>query len=83
MAVSKQLLREHLSVYFKYFDNDYNDLKKMLGIEPLQITILRTGTFDAFRRATGRRSAGSTSRASASPSCCVSRSGTIRWKGES
>lgn len=54
MAVSKQLLREHLSVYFKYFDNDYNDLKKMLGIEPLQITILRTGTFDAFRRATGQ-----------------------------
>ena len=26
----------------------------MLGIEPLQITILRTGTFDAFRRATGQ-----------------------------
>jgi len=52
-AVSKQVLTEHLSVYFNYLDNDYNDLKKLLGIEPLEITILRFGTIDAYQKATG------------------------------
>ncbi|MEG1773414.1 MAG: GH3 auxin-responsive promoter family protein, partial [Oscillospiraceae bacterium] len=51
VAVSRQLLIEHLSVYFKCFDSDYNDLKRLLGIDPLQVTILRSGTMAAYRRA--------------------------------
>jgi len=50
-ALSKQILTEHLSVYFKYFDADYNDLKRLLGIDPLVITILRTGTMRTYRQA--------------------------------
>ncbi len=50
----KQLLTEHLSVYFKFFDSDYNDLKLLLGMEPLVVTILKYGTIASYRRATGR-----------------------------
>ncbi|MGI5891945.1 MAG: auxin-responsive protein [Bacillota bacterium] len=55
MPLSKQVLTEHLSIYFKYFDSDYHDLKKMLGIEPLKITILRSGTMDMYKRSKGKK----------------------------
>ena len=48
--LKKQVLMEHFTVYFKYFDSDYHDLKKLLGLEPLQLTILKTGTFEEYRR---------------------------------
>ena len=53
-ALSKEILREHLSVYFKYVDQDYQDLKRILGVDPLEITILRCGTFAEFQRKTGK-----------------------------
>lgn len=43
-----EVLREHLSIYFRYVDSDYKDLKKILGMEPLEITVLRCGTFDKY-----------------------------------
>lgn len=49
-AVTTAILKEHMGVYFKYVDEDYKDLKKILGIDPLEITILRCGTFDAYYR---------------------------------
>lgn len=55
IAISKQILKEHLEVYFTYFDTDYRDLKKMLGIEPLQITILKCGTVDEYAKRTGKK----------------------------
>ena len=51
----RRVLEEHLSVYFKYFDSDYGDLKKLLNMEPLQITILRYGTIAAYERERGHR----------------------------
>ena len=54
-ALSKEILREHLSVYFKYVDQDYQDLKRILGVDPLEITILRCGTFAEFQRKTGKK----------------------------
>ena len=53
-VVVKQVLQEHLAVYFKYFDSDYNDLKKLLNMEPLQITILKYGTIAGYQAETGR-----------------------------
>ena len=53
-VTKKQVLTEHLSVYFKYFDSDYNDLKKLLGMDPLVITILKYGTIAAYQHDTGR-----------------------------
>lgn len=50
----RQIITENLSVYFKYFDSDYNDLKKLLGMEPLVITILKYGTIAAYKQDTGR-----------------------------
>ena len=48
-AVSAEILKEILSTYFKYIDQDYRDLKKILGMDPLVVTILRCGSFDAYR----------------------------------
>lgn len=47
-AVTTEILKEHLGVYFKYLDNDYDNLKKILGMDPLEITILQSGTFDRY-----------------------------------
>jgi len=54
-ALSKEILREHLSVYFKYVDQDYQDLKRILGVDPLEITILRCGTFALYKKQTGKQ----------------------------
>ena len=53
-VVAADILTEHLSAYFRYVDSDYKDLKKMLGIDPLVITILPTGTVENYEKATGR-----------------------------
>lgn len=54
-AITVDILREHLSVYFKYMDNDYKDLKRILGIDPLKITIVKCGTFHCFEKRLGKR----------------------------
>jgi len=52
--INQQVIRDHMSIYFKSYDHDYGDLKKLLGVEPLQITILTRGTIEDFRRVYGR-----------------------------
>ena len=52
-ALSCQLLQDHLKAYFKFFDTDYNDLEKMLGIKPLLITTLKTGSLSEYKKKTG------------------------------
>lgn len=54
-VVTKQVLTEHLSVYFRYFDSDYKDLKKLLNIEPLQISILPYKTIENFEKSHGEK----------------------------
>ncbi len=54
-ALCISALNEHLSVYFKYFDSDYSDLKKLLGIDPLCITVLRQGTIATYEETAGRK----------------------------
>ena len=54
-GLSKEILKEHLTVYFKYVDHDYKDLKHILGMEPLEITILKSGAFEEYEKQTGRK----------------------------
>ena len=54
-ALTSEILKEHLGIYFKYLDSDYKDLKKLLNMDPLEVTILTTGTFERFEQAKGRR----------------------------
>ena len=49
----RTVLTEHLSLYFKYFDSDYGDLKKLLNMEPLEITILKYGTIASYEARIG------------------------------
>ena len=51
-GISREILKEHMSVYFKYVDHDYNDLKRILGMDPLKITILKCGTFEEYEKQT-------------------------------
>ncbi len=53
--VSRELLKEHLTIYFKYVDQDYHDLKRILGMDPLEVTILRCGTFKGYKDKTGKK----------------------------
>ncbi|RGY03080.1 auxin-responsive protein [Blautia sp. OF03-15BH] len=53
-AVSSEILKEILSTYFKYIDQDYRDLKKILGMDPLVVTILKCGSFDAYSEKYGK-----------------------------
>lgn len=54
-VVTRTVLTEHLSLYFKYFDSDYGDLKKLLNMEPLQITVLKYGTIAAYEAKIGAK----------------------------
>lgn len=53
-VANTNLLRAHLGIYFNHFDNDYDDLKHMLGIEPLSVTLLPAGTIKKFETNFGR-----------------------------
>ena len=53
-AVSFEILKEILSTYFKYIDQDYRDLKKILGMDPLMVTILKCGSFGAYSEKYGK-----------------------------
>lgn len=53
-AVSSRILKEHLSIYFKYMDQDYEDLKRILGMDPLEVVIVKCGTFAQFKKKHGR-----------------------------
>ena len=53
--MSSEILKDLLSTYFKYIDQDYRDLKKILGMDPLEVTVLRCGTFQAYERRTKKK----------------------------
>lgn len=55
IAMNIDVLKDHLTVYFKYLDNDYMDLKKILGVDPLNITLVKCGTFEAYEQKYGKR----------------------------
>lgn len=44
------LIQAQLELNFAYVDQDFKNLKKMLGIDPLTITVLPFGTIDAFQK---------------------------------
>ena len=54
-VTAKAVLTEHLSLYFKHFDSDYGDLKKLLNMEPLEITVLKYGSIAAYERQRGQK----------------------------
>jgi len=43
------LIKEQLEIFFKYVDSDYKNLKRMLGIEPLQVHILPYGVIKSHK----------------------------------
>ena len=54
-AMTATILKDLLSTYFKYIDQDYRDLKKILGMDPLQVTIFTCGTVAAYEKKTGKK----------------------------
>ncbi|MBQ3009865.1 MAG: GH3 auxin-responsive promoter family protein [Oscillospiraceae bacterium] len=53
-AISIRILQEQLGIYFRYLDQDYEDLKKILGVDPLKITLLKCGTFELYEQKYGQ-----------------------------
>lgn len=54
-SITMRVLSEHLSVYFKSFDSDYEDLKKLLEMDPLRLTILKYGSIGRYEQRVGYR----------------------------
>ena len=54
-AVVKRIIEEQLGIYFNYLDSDYQDLKKLLGIDPLVVTLLPIGATDNYYERTGKK----------------------------
>lgn len=52
-SAAADVLKEHLSLYFRYFDSDYVSLKKLLKIDPLRVTLVKNGSFQAFEALRG------------------------------
>jgi len=50
---SAEIIKEHLSVYFRYFDQDYQSLKKLIKVEPLKVSVVPKGSFQRFEEYTG------------------------------
>lgn len=48
-ASSISTLKDQLSIYFNYVDSDYKDLKKILGMDPLKVSVLRCHTFEKYK----------------------------------
>lgn len=53
-ATSEDIIRRHLELYFSYFDGDYESLRTILEMDPLQITFLQNGSFAAYERVAGK-----------------------------
>ncbi len=53
--MSSQILKELLTTYYKYIDQDYKDLKKILGIDPLEIEVLKVDAFVKYRATYGKQ----------------------------
>jgi len=53
-ALTQDIINEHLAIYFRYVDADYKDLKSLLGIEPLVVSIIPKGTKSQFANKFGR-----------------------------
>lgn len=52
--VRPEIVKGVLTTYFKHIDQDYRDLEKILGMDPLKVTILKCGTFDSYREKYGK-----------------------------
>lgn len=44
------MIKAQIELNFSYVDQDFKNLRKMLGIEPLTITILPLGTIEAYQK---------------------------------
>lgn len=49
-AMSTQILKDILTTYFKYIDHDYADLKRIIGMDPLKVSIVPCGTFESYEK---------------------------------
>jgi len=50
---SAEIIKDHLSVYFRYYDQDYGSLKKLIKVDPLRVNIVPAGSFRRFRERIG------------------------------
>jgi len=53
-GLNREIIGEHLSIYFRHIDSDYKDLKALLGLDPLTVTVMPRGTMGQFMDRFGR-----------------------------
>jgi hypothetical protein len=53
-GLNQDIINEHLGIYFRHIDSDYKDLKALLGINPLMVSVIPRGTINQFNKTFGR-----------------------------
>lgn len=49
---NSEVIKEHISAYFRYIDKDFKNIKRFLGLDPIEVTILPSGTIEEFTKKT-------------------------------
>ena len=52
-TAAADIVKQHLSIYFQYYDEDYIDLKKLINMDPLRVNVVPGGSFSAFESMRG------------------------------
>lgn len=55
IMTNAEIIKDHLSVYFRYYDQDYSSLKKLIKVDPLKVNVVPSGTFRKFEERNGYR----------------------------
>lgn len=53
LAAMPRVIEEHSEIYFRNYDNDFGFAKKMLGMNPLRVTIIASGTLKGYAECCG------------------------------
>ncbi len=53
-GLNHDIICDHLSIYFRHIDSDFKDLKALLGIDPLKVTVIPRGSIGRFLDKFGR-----------------------------
>jgi len=53
-GLNREIIKEHLSIYFRHIDSDFKDLKALLEMDPLVVSIIPRGTLSQFVETYGR-----------------------------
>ncbi|MBQ0078662.1 MAG: GH3 auxin-responsive promoter family protein [Eubacterium sp.] len=50
--LNDQVILDHMGAYYRKYDHDYDDIKRLLGMDPAVVTVLPEGSIDKYKAST-------------------------------